>query len=88
MLEKAIPDFTPIFTSDDFLVQKAAAIAGLGAMIMGESKTLGESELVEIDVGVKLPPVSFYLVCAKSMSHMRKIQAVSQHLIRFLVNAR
>jgi len=88
MLEKAIPDFTPIFASDDYLVQKAAAIAGLGAMIMGESKTLKESGLVEIDVGVKLPPVSFYLVCAKSMSHMRKIQTVSKLLIRCLVSAR
>ena len=88
MLEKAIPDFTPIFASDDYLVQKAAAIARLGAMIMSESNTLKESGLVEIDVGVKLPPVSFYLVCAKSMSHMQKIQTVCQHLVRCLVNAR
>lgn len=86
MLEKAIPDFKPVFASDDFLVQKAAAIAGLGAMILGESNTLKESGLVEIDIGVKLPTISLYLVCAKSMSHMRKIQKVSQHLIENFVN--
>jgi DNA-binding transcriptional LysR family regulator len=88
LLEKAIPDFKPIFASDDFLVQKAAAIAGVGAMIMSKSKTLEESGLIEIDMGVELPTLSFYLVCAKSMSHMRKIQKVSQHLIDCLVNAR
>lgn len=88
MLEKSIPDFKPVFASDDFLVQKAAAIAGLGAMIMGESKALEESGLVEIDMEVKLPTLSFYLVCAKSMTHMRKIQKVSQHLIERLTNAR
>lgn len=87
MLEKAIPDFKPVFASDDFLVQKGAAIAGLGAMIMSESNTLKKLGLVEIDIGVKLPTISFYLVCAKSMSHMRKIQKVSQHLIECFVNA-
>lgn len=87
LLEKAIPDFKPNFASDDFLVQKAAAIAGVGAMIMSESKALEGSGLVEIDIGVKLPPLSFYLVCAKSMSHMRKIQKVSQHLIECLISA-
>lgn len=84
MLEKAIPDFQPIFSSDDFLVQKAAVSAGLGAMILGEPIGLEHSDLVEIDIGIKLPPVSFYLVCAKSMQHLQKIQTVSKHLIHCL----
>jgi DNA-binding transcriptional LysR family regulator len=87
ILEKAIPDFKPSFASDDFLVQKAAAVAGLGAMIMSESESLQESGLVEIDIGVRLPTVNFYLVCAKSMSGMRKIQKVSHLLIEHFVNA-
>jgi len=39
-LKKAIPDFKPSLASDDFSVQKAAAIAGLSAMIMSESESL------------------------------------------------
>ena len=64
MLEKVILDFEPVFSSDDFLVQKAAADAGMGAMILGEPMGLEQSNLVEIDIGVTLPCVSFYIVCA------------------------
>ena len=87
ILEKAISDFKPSVASDDFLVQKAAAISGLGAMIMSESESLQESGLVEIDIGVRRPTVNFYLVCAKCISGMRKIQKVSHLLIERFVNA-
>jgi len=86
-LKKAIPDFKPSLASDDFSVQKAAAIAGLGAMIMSESESLQESSLVEIDIGVRLLAVYFNLVCAKSMSGMRNIHKVSHLLIELFLNA-
>jgi DNA-binding transcriptional LysR family regulator len=81
MLEKVIPDFEPIFSSDDYLVQKAAADAGMGAMILGEPMGLEQSNLVEINIGVTLPSVSFYIVCAKSMGYSPKIQTLTTHFI-------
>jgi len=56
-------------------------------MIMSESESLQESGLVEIDIGVRRPTVNFYLVCAKCISGMRKIQKVSHLLIERFVNA-
>lgn len=86
MLEKAIPNFEPVFASDDFLVQKAAAIAGLGAMILGTLSNEEKKQLVEIDIGVKLPTVPWFLVCAKSITQLPKIQRVSEHLIEVFSN--
>lgn len=87
MLEKTIPEFEPVFASDDFLVQKAAAVAGLGAIILGTISKEEEQQLVEIDVGVQLPTVTWFLVCAKSMTQMPKIQTVSERLIEFFSSA-
>ncbi len=81
MLEKVIPDFTPVFSSDDYLVQKAAAKAGLGAFIMGAPGGFEDSELVEIDIGIELPQSTFYFVCAKSMQQVPRIQVVIKHMI-------
>ncbi|MFK7862975.1 MAG: LysR family transcriptional regulator [Pseudohongiellaceae bacterium] len=84
LLEKAIPNFQPVFSSDDYVVQKAAAIAGMGALITNAPIGLEKSELVKIDIGLELPPVKFYLVCAKSMQHLKKIKIVAESLLSTL----
>ena len=80
MLAKVIPDFMPVFTSDDYMVQKAAVAAGLGAMILSKPMGFEKSKLVEIDVGVTLPNASVYVVCAKSMRQVPKIKLVVDQL--------
>jgi DNA-binding transcriptional LysR family regulator len=83
MLERAIDDFTPAFASDDYLVQRAALHAGLGAMILERPlhpRMLGErvreTELVEIDVGFELPAGELHLVCANSMRFVPRVRAM------------
>lgn len=84
MLEKIIPDFSPLFSSDDYLVQKAAVHAGVGAMIMSKPIGFERSELVHIDIGIKLPERKFYIVCAKSMRTVPRVKVVVEHLVRAL----
>jgi DNA-binding transcriptional LysR family regulator len=84
MLERLIPDFAPVFTSDDYLVQKSAVRAGLGAMIMGRPLHFERSDLVEVDVGVTLPAYEFYLVVAKSMQYVPRVRAVLDALVGVL----
>lgn len=84
MLEKVISEFTPIFSSDDYLVQKAAVNAGVGAMLMSKAIGFERSQLVQIDIGVKLPDRKFYIVCAKSMRTVPRVKVVVEHLVRAL----
>jgi len=84
MLEKIIPGFTPVFSSDDYLVQKAAVNAGVGAMLLSKPIGFERSELVQIDLGIKLPDRKFYIVCAKSMRTVPRVKAVVEHLVRAL----
>ena len=84
MLEKIIPDFTPVFSSDDYLVQKAALSCGLGGMILSKPLEFEQSDLVKIDVGVELPARKFYVVCAKSMRQVPRVKVVAEHLVRAL----
>lgn len=81
MLEKLIPDFMPVFASDDYLVQKSALFSGLGAMIIGAVEAQGHTDsLVEIDLGVSLPASEFYLVGAKSSQTVPRIQTIARLL--------
>lgn len=81
-LEALIDDFVPAFTSDSFLVQRAAAEAGIGAMFAGivEHRFLRKSPLVPlpIDFGVTS---SMYLVCAKTMLRVPRVRAVIDLLL-------
>ena len=83
MLERAIPDFEPAFASDDYLVLRSAVAAGLGAMVLdGSTGFAGESRgLVAIDLGFRLPPNEFHLVCAKSMQFVPRVRVVAERLI-------
>jgi DNA-binding transcriptional LysR family regulator len=84
ILEKVIPDFIPLFSSDDYLVQKAAVNAGVGAMLMSKPMGFERSELVQIDIGIQPPARKFYIVCAKSMRTVPRVKVVVEHLIRAL----
>jgi DNA-binding transcriptional LysR family regulator len=85
MLERSIPNFTPVFASDNYLVLKRALIAGLGVMVLekqgAEEAADDDSALVEIDLGFALSPSSYYLVCAKSMRTVPRVRVVADMLI-------
>jgi DNA-binding transcriptional LysR family regulator len=90
MLERAITDFKPAFASDNYLVLKSALEAGLGVMVLekqGTAPSPGARELVEIDLGFSLPPVNYYLVCAKSMRYVPRVRAVADLLIEHMQSA-
>jgi len=87
MLERAIPDFTPAFASDNYLVLKSALGAGLGVMVLEKQNAPGpfaSAELVEIDLGFSLPPSEYFLICAKSMRYVPRVRAVADLLIERL----
>ncbi|MFT5691351.1 MAG: DNA-binding transcriptional LysR family regulator [Oceanicoccus sp.] len=80
MLEKIIDNFSPVFTSDDYLVQQAAVRSGLGAFITNRRVGFETTDLVEIDMGIVLPKSEFYVVCAKSMQQVPRVRVVIEHL--------
>lgn len=84
MLEKLISDFQPVLASDDYLVQKAAVHAGIGVMICAPPAA-ERTTLVAVDIGVTLPASSFYLVCARSVQQVPRIQRVVELMVAKLV---
>ncbi len=83
-LAALIPNFRPAFASDDFLVQLAAAAAGVGAMFLGRvrhpySVDRGLCEL-DLDLGGRGKSAT-HLVCAKSALDIPRVRAVAD-LIR------
>ena len=90
-LEALIPGFTPAFTADHFLVQLAAAEAGLGAMVLGRvsHRFSRESSLVPLDL--ELGPhgkQTLHLVCAKSALDIPRVRRVVELLVEELKHAR
>ena len=78
-LAAKIPEFRPIFTSDDYSVQVAACQAGVGAMVL--LKTLHRlkhsSELVELDLKASpafSPPLA--IICHKRLVDLPKVRSV------------
>lgn len=82
-LEQSIPDFAPIFASDNYLVLKSAVVAGLGAMILERTShpAAARGGLVEIDLGLDLPSSELHLVCARSMQSVPRVRAVADLLL-------
>ena len=82
-LERLIPNFTPAFASDDYLVLKRAVVEGLGAMILERTRhpLVSDPPLVEINTGIELPASEMHLVCAKSMQYVARVRAVADLLI-------
>lgn len=82
-LEAMIPGFAPVFASDDFLVQLAAAEAGLGAVVLGKwrHRFSGASRLVPLalDLGPHARS-SLYLVSTKSALLVPRVREVADRL--------
>ena len=84
MLERLIPNFSMVFASDDYFVQKAAVKAGIRAFIMGHPVDFEPNDLVEIDFGITLPASEFCIVCAKSMQQVASVRLVIEQLFHVL----
>lgn len=82
-LAARIPDFAPIFTSNDFLVQLRAAEAGVGAIILdrGRRKQKHPSLLVELDIDFGRLTSTSYLVCARTSLNVARVKAVADLLV-------
>lgn len=85
-LKKLIPDFCPAFAANDYNVQCRAVAEGLGAMILPRARSMYDPypAFVELDVGLPLPPVDAYLVCAKAMRWAPRVRAVISELVFLL----
>lgn len=83
-LEQLVPGFTPSFTSDNYLVQWRAALAGLGAMVLGDvrHRFAMPTELVplKLDLG-PFATSELHIVCAKSALDIPRVRTVA-HLLQ------
>lgn len=86
-LAAAIPDFTPAFTADHYLVQLAAAEAGVGAILLNRDlhRFKRETSLVPLDLELgKWAKLPLHLVCAKSALDIPRVRKVADLLVREL----
>ncbi len=89
-LAALIPGFKPSFASDDFLVQRRAAEAGLGALFMHKAKHRYNAESVLTPLGLELGPhrtSTLHVVCAKSALRVSRIAAVAELLKEELIHS-
>jgi DNA-binding transcriptional LysR family regulator len=88
-LEAAIPGFQAAFTADHFLVQLAAAEAGLGAIILAPLRKTwpASSPLVplELDLGASSHS-TLYLVSAKSAYDIPRVRVVVEAMASLLAD--
>lgn len=86
-LRALIPDFQPVFSSDNFLVQLGACQAGIGAMILSRRfhRFSAGERLVELpfDLGPRAKGPMF-VVCSKRMALVPRVAAVVDLLQREL----
>jgi DNA-binding transcriptional LysR family regulator len=82
-LKKQIPGFEPAFASSDYNVQTRAVAMGLGAMIYPRLFIPQQlhPRFVELNVGLRLPVVDLYLVCAKTVRWVPRVRAVASELL-------
>jgi DNA-binding transcriptional LysR family regulator len=83
-LAAAIPDFSPSFTSDNYLVQWRACEAGLGAMFASRTRHRFSLPNSIVPLDVELGPyaeASLALVCAKSALAVPRVRAVVDLLV-------
>ncbi len=82
-LAALIPGFRPVFASDDFIVQRRAAEAGVGAILLGRVRHRFSRDSSLVPLGLELGPhakSSLYVVCAKSALAVPRIRAVADLL--------
>jgi DNA-binding transcriptional LysR family regulator len=83
-LAEAIPGFTPVFSSDNFLVNVAAAEVGLGAVVLADiqHRFSRPSSLVPVPIDLgQFQRGALYLVCAKSALDIPRVRKVSELLV-------
>ncbi|MFT3712971.1 MAG: LysR family transcriptional regulator [Archangium sp.] len=83
-LEAAIPNFTPSFTADHFLVMLAAAFAGVGAMILGKVQHRFSRDSPLVPLEVDLGPWSkseLHLVAPKSALDIPRVRRVADLIV-------
>lgn len=87
MLRSLIPNFEPVFTSDDFLVMVNAAEAGVGVVAMADpiARLLHRSALVPLDIDLgPYNTAETHLVGTASALRLPKVRAVADALGAFL----
>jgi len=90
-LAELVPGFTPAFTSDSFLVQLAAAEAGLGAIALTKTGHRFSRPTRMVPLALDLGPHALTktsLVAAKSALLMPRVRLVAELLQRELAEAR
>ncbi|MCV2367491.1 LysR family transcriptional regulator [Roseateles oligotrophus] len=78
-LVEAIPGFTPSFSADDYNVQYAACVAGVGALLVADIRHRYSQFERLLDLGLDLGPTAvgtMYLVCHRRQRQLPKVQAV------------
>jgi DNA-binding transcriptional LysR family regulator len=85
-LAARIPGFRPAFASDDYLVQRRAAEAGVGAMLLPRlaRRTSLPTSLVELDLDLGELTSSVHLVAARSSLTIPRVRAVADRLAKAL----
>lgn len=90
-LEAAIPGFTPAFTSDNFLVNLAAAEAGVGAIVLARLRHRFSRPSSLVPLSIDLGPYarsSIHLVCARSAYDIPRVRLVADLLAAELARAK
>lgn len=90
-LRELMPELTPSFTSDNFLVLMAAAEAGAGAMVMTLPRHRFARARNLVPLPIDLGPYSkstLNLVCAKSALDIPRVRRVAELLVAELEAAR
>jgi DNA-binding transcriptional LysR family regulator len=86
-LAAVIPDFQPVFSSNDYLVQVAAVHAGIGAMILSEAfhadSRVKDLRRLNLDFGEAGRSV-LYVVAAKRMLDVARFRDVAEAIARQL----
>ena len=83
-LEQLIPGFRPAFTSDNFLVNFAAAEAGVGAIILAAARHRFSRPTSLVPLKLDLGPHAtsqLSLVCAKSALDIPRVRRMSELII-------
>jgi DNA-binding transcriptional LysR family regulator len=85
-LAALIPDFRPVFASDDFLVQYRAAEAGVGAILLGRIRSHRglPSPLIQLALDLGKRVSALQLICASNALAIPRVRAVAQLLTKEL----
>lgn len=87
-LAALIPGFSPVFTSDDYLVQLRAAEAGIGALFLARvTHRFARRALVELDIDLGDIKSTLHLVAAKSALAIPRVRAVAELLAKEIEGA-